>query len=341
MSQADLPSENLDDLSGSAEISLIVETSEAIELLVTATDTDLRIDTWLTNRLPDFSRARLQKLITQGHVLVNDRPIAKKQKLQIADRVTLTVPPPVSLDLIPEQIPLDILYEDDQLIVINKPAGMVVHPAPGHSSGTLVHALLAYCPLAEIGGVHRPGIVHRLDRDTSGAIVVAKTDFAHQSLQGQIQAKTARREYLGVVVGSPREDMGLVDMPIGRHPIDRQKQTIVEIEDGGRSAQTYWEVLERIGNFTLIKFRLGTGRTHQIRVHSNRMGYPIVGDPVYGCGRGVKVKLPGQALHAWQLELIQPVTGETIKVEAPLPPHFEKLLTILRQQAVSQLRHFS
>jgi 23S rRNA pseudouridine1911/1915/1917 synthase len=341
MSQADLSSENLDDLSGSAEISLTVETDEAIELLVTAADTDLRIDTWLTNRLPEFSRARLQKLITQGHVLVNDRPIAKKQKLQIADRVTLTVPPPVSLDLIPEHIPLDILYEDDQLIVINKPAGMVVHPAPGHSSGTLVHALLAYCPLAEIGGVHRPGIVHRLDRDTSGAIVVAKTDFAHQSLQGQIQAKTARREYLGVVVGSPREDMGLVDMPIGRHPVDRQKQTIVEIEDGGRSAQTYWEVLERIGNFTLIKFRLGTGRTHQIRVHSNRMGYPIVGDPVYGCGRGVKVKLPGQALHAWQLELIQPVTGETIKVEAPLPLHFEKLLIILRQQAVSQLRHFS
>jgi 23S rRNA pseudouridine1911/1915/1917 synthase len=189
--------------------------------------------------------------------------------------------------------------------------------------------------LAAIGGVHRPGIVHRLDRDTSGAIVVAKTDFAHQSLQGQIQAKTARREYLGVVVGSPREDMGLIDLPLGRHPVDRQKQTIVEIEDGGRSAQTYWEVLERLGNFTVIKFRLGTGRTHQIRVHSNRMGYPIVGDPVYGCGRGIKVKLPGQALHAWQLELIQPVTGETIKVTAPLPLHFEKLLMILRHQAGS------
>jgi 23S rRNA pseudouridine1911/1915/1917 synthase len=309
--------------------------NEQIELSVTVTDTDLRIDTWLTQRLPDFSRARLQKLIAQGHVLVNEQPIAKKQKLQINDRVTITIPPPVSLDLIPENIPLDILYEDGQLIIINKPAGMVVHPAPGHSSGTLVHALLSHCPLAEISGVHRPGIVHRLDRDTSGAIVVAKTDFAHQSLQGQIQAKTARREYLGVVVGSPREDMGLVDLPIGRHPVDRQKQTIVEIEDGGRSAQTYWEALERLGNFTIIKFRLGTGRTHQIRVHSNRMGYPIVGDPVYGCGRGIKVKLPGQALHAWQLELIQPVTGETIKVTAPLPVYFEKLLTLLRQQAVS------
>jgi 23S rRNA pseudouridine1911/1915/1917 synthase len=308
---------------------------DVFELSVTAMDTDLRIDTWLTNQLPEFSRARLQKLIAQGHVLVNDQPIAKKQKLQVNDRVTITIPPPVSLDLIAEDIRLDILYEDDQLIIINKPAGMVVHPAPGHSSGTLVHALLSHCPLAEIGGVHRPGIVHRLDRDTSGAIVVAKTDFAHQSLQGQIQAKTARREYLGVVVGSPREDMGLVDLPLGRHPIDRQKQTIVEIEDGGRSAQTYWEVLERLGNFTIIKFRLGTGRTHQIRVHSNRMGYPIVGDPVYGCGRGIKVKLPGQALHAWQLELIQPVTGETIKVTAPLPVHFEKLLTLLRQQAVS------
>jgi 23S rRNA pseudouridine1911/1915/1917 synthase len=309
--------------------------SEQIELSVTATDTDLRIDTWLTQRLPEFSRARLQKLIAQGHVLVNNQPIAKKQKLQVNDQVIVTIPPPTSLNLIPEQIPLDILYEDDQLIIINKTAGMVVHPAPGHSSGTLVHALLSHCPLAAIGGVHRPGIVHRLDRDTSGAIVVAKTDFAHQSLQGQIQAKTARREYLGVVVGSPREDMGLIDLPLGRHPVDRQKQTIVEIEDGGRSAQTYWEVLERLGNFTVIKFRLGTGRTHQIRVHSNRMGYPIVGDPIYGCGRGIKVKLPGQALHAWQLELIQPVTGETIKVTAPLPLHFEKLLMILRHQAGS------
>ncbi len=329
MTPADLFSENLDELSESEA------SAAAIELTVTAADTDRRIDTWLTQKLPEFSRARLQKLITQGHVLVNNQPIAKKQKLQVNDQVTVIIPPPTSLDLIPEQIPLDILYEDDQLIIINKPAGMVVHPAPGHSSGTLVHALLSHCPLAEIGGVHRPGIVHRLDRDTSGAIVVAKTDFAHQSLQGQIQAKTARREYLGVVVGSPREDIGIIDLPLGRHPVDRQRQTIVELEDGGRSAQTYWEVLERLGNFTVIKFRLGTGRTHQIRVHSNRLGFPIVGDPVYGCGRGVKVKLPGQALHAWQLELIQPVTGETIKVVAPLPGHFEKLLTVLRQQAVS------
>jgi 23S rRNA pseudouridine1911/1915/1917 synthase len=330
MPEESLFSENLGEFSEDAEMSL-----DVFELSVKVQDTDLRIDTWLTQRLPEFSRARLQKLIAQGHVLVNNQPIAKKHKLQVNDQVTVTIPPPTSLDLIPEQIPLDILYEDDQLIIINKTAGMVVHPAPGHSSGTLVHALLSHCPLAAIGGVHRPGIVHRLDRDTSGAIVVAKTDFAHQSLQGQIQAKTARREYLGVVVGSPREDLGLIDLPLGRHPVDRQKQTIVEIEDGGRSAQTYWEVLERLGNFTVIKFRLGTGRTHQIRVHSNRMGYPIVGDPVYGCGRGIKVKLPGQALHAWQLELIQPVTGETIKVIAPLPLHFEKLLTVLRQQAVS------
>jgi 23S rRNA pseudouridine1911/1915/1917 synthase len=330
MSQTDLGADNFDELT-----ELAADEPAAIELMVTAADSDLRLDTWLAHQLPEFSRARLQKLIIQGQVLVNNQPIAKKHKLQVNDHVTVTIPPPVSLDLIPEQILLDILYEDDQLIIINKPVGMVVHPAPGHSSGTLVHALLSHCPLAEIGGVHRPGIVHRLDRDTSGAIVVAKTDFAHQQLQGQIQAKTARREYLGVVVGAPRESSGLIDMPIGRHPIDRQKQTIVEIEDGGRSAQTYWEVIERIGNFTVIKFRLGTGRTHQIRVHSNRLGYPIVGDPVYGCGRDIKVKLPGQALHAWQLELIQPVTGETIKVTAPLPAHLEKLLKILRQQAIS------
>jgi 23S rRNA pseudouridine1911/1915/1917 synthase len=318
--------ENLGELSADEEL-------DVFQLLVSNTDTALRIDTWLTYKLPEFSRARLQKLISQGHILVNNQPITKKHKLQVNDQITVSIPPPTALDLIPEQINLDILYEDDQLIVINKPAGMVVHPAPGHHSGTLVHALLSHCPLAAIGGVQRPGIVHRLDRDTSGAIVVAKTDFAHQHLQAQIQAKTARREYLGVVVGSPREDLGLIDLPLGRHPIDRQKQTVVEIADGGRSAQTYWEVLERLGNFTVIKFRLGTGRTHQIRVHSKQMGYPIAGDPVYGCGRNIKVNLPGQALHAWQLELIQPVTGETIQVTAALPIYFEKLLTLLRQQA--------
>jgi 23S rRNA pseudouridine1911/1915/1917 synthase len=306
--------------------------TNVLELAVSAAGVGLRLDAWLAEQLPDLSRSRLQKLIDRGQVRVNDREIDKKYKLHAADLITVTVPPPESLDLIPEQIPLDILYEDDQLIILNKPAGMVVHPSAGHETGTLVHALLAHCPLAEIGGVQRPGIVHRLDRDTTGAIVMAKTDFAHQHLQAQIQAKTARREYLGVVSGTPREESGWIDLPIGRHPVERQRQAIVPEEAGGRSAQTHWEIVERLSYFTLVKFRLATGRTHQIRVHSTHMGCPIVGDPLYGSSKTVKVKLPGQALHAWQLELRHPISGETILAEAPLPEHFQKLLRILRQQ---------
>lgn len=305
---------------------------ETFELEVSAAEAGIRLDVWLANQLPDFSRSRLQKLINQAQVQVNQQPTDKKYKLQAADRITVSIPPPESLDLVPENIDLDILYEDDQLIILNKPAGMVVHPSAGHEQGTLVHALLAHCPLAEVGGVQRPGIVHRLDRDTTGAIVVAKTDFAHQHLQAQIQAKAARREYLGIVSGAPPTESGWIDLPIGRHPVERQRQAIVPIEAGGRSAQTHWQVLERLGPFTLMKFQLSTGRTHQIRVHSTHLGYPIVGDPIYGSSRAVKVNLPGQALHAWQLELIHPISGQTILAEAPLPAHFQKLLMVLRQQ---------
>jgi 23S rRNA pseudouridine1911/1915/1917 synthase len=315
-------------------MNLITEDRELIELVVEVGNAlDPRLDVWLAAQLPEFSRSRLQKLISQGQVRVGDRVATdKKYKLKSGDRVRISIPPPDLLNLIPESIPLNILYEDDQLLAIDKPAGMVVHPSAGHDTGTLVHALLAHCPLSSIGGVQRPGIVHRLDKDTSGAIVVAKTDFAHKHLQQQLQAKTARREYLGVVYGTPKTDSGKIDLPIGRHPVDRQKNTILPVEKGGRSAVTHWQIEERLRSFTLMRFRLETGRTHQIRVHATKMGHPIVGDPVYGTGRSIGVNLPGQALHAWKLQLIHPVSGDLVSVTAPIPAYFLTLLQVLRNR---------
>jgi 23S rRNA pseudouridine1911/1915/1917 synthase len=307
---------------------------QTIELIVPTGDrAEPRLDLWLTAQLPDFSRSRWQKSIAQGRVRVAERVCTDKQyRLKSGDRVRVTISPPELLDLVPEAIPLDILYEDDQLAIVNKPAGMVVHPSAGHSTGTLVHALLAHCPLSSIGGVHRPGIVHRLDKDTSGAIAIAKTDLAHQHLQQQLQAKTARREYLGVVYGTPKVDSGTIDLPIGRHPVDRQKNAILSLDRGGKTAVTHWQIEERLRSFSLIRFRLETGRTHQIRVHTTQMGHPIVGDPVYGTGRSIGVKLPGQALHARRLQLIHPLTGESIDVTAPIPDYFLTLLQVLRNR---------
>ena len=210
---------------------------------------------------------------------------------------------------------------------------MVVHPAPGNETGTLVQALLYHCQnLAGIGGVQRPGIVHRLDKDTTGAIVVAKTDFAHQHLQAQIKAKTARREYWGVVYGSPTNAEATINLPIGRHRVDRKKMAVVSVDQGGREAVTHWRVLERLGNYTLMEFLLATGRTHQIRVHCSHNGHPLVGDRIYSSGRSVGVNLSGQALHARKLSLQHPVSGKLIEAIAPLPVEFTKLLTVLRQR---------
>jgi 23S rRNA pseudouridine1911/1915/1917 synthase len=307
---------------------------QTIELIVPTGDrTEPRLDLWLTAQLPDFSRSRWQKLISQGQVQIAGRVCTDKQyRVKSGDCVCAVIPAPDLLDLVPESIPLDILYEDDQLAIVNKPAGMVVHPSAGHSTGTLVHALLAHCPLSTIGGVHRPGIVHRLDKDTSGAIAIAKTDLAHQHLQQQLQAKTARREYLGVVYGTPKVDSGTIDLPIGRHPVDRQKNAILAIDRGGKTAVTHWQIEERLRSFSLIRFRLETGRTHQIRVHATQIGHPIVGDPVYGTGRSIGVKLPGQALHARRLQLFHPLTGASIDVTAPIPDYFLTLLQVLRNR---------
>ncbi len=309
-----------------------------------AADKGERLDRWLAEQVRDLSRSQVQRLIEQGQVWVNREPCGtKKYEMHLGDVVTVVIPAPEPLNLEPENIPLEMLYEDEHLLIVNKPAGLVVHPAPGHATGTLVHALLAHCQsedgletsLSGIGGVQRPGIVHRLDKDTSGALAIAKTDQAHQHLQAQIQAKTAQREYLGIVHGKPPTDSGLVDKPIGRCVGDRKKMAIISEEKGGRSAVTHWQVKQRLGHFTCMYFRLQTGRTHQIRVHSADMGCPIVGDPLYGRGRDIGVNVTGQVLHAWRLKVQHPVTEEWIQVEAPLPPDFLKVLKILEQRTTS------
>lgn len=304
------------------------------EIQLQVTEKCDRLDRWLSAQRPDISRSRWQKLIIDGHVELNaEICTTKKNKLVSGDRVRVIIPEPEKLNLTPEAIPLDILYEDEHLIIINKPAGMVVHPAPGHPTGTLVHALLYHCEnLAGIGGVERPGIVHRLDKDTTGAIVVAKSDLAHQNLQSQIKAKTARREYWGVVYGSFPQESGIIDLPVGRHQSDRQKMAVISLEKGGRAAITHWKILERIGNYTLMQFLLETGRTHQIRVHCTHNGHPLLGDALYGSNHSIKVNLSGQALHARQLSLQHPVSGKLINAIAPLPAEFTKLLEVLRNR---------
>lgn len=303
-----------------------------MSIVLDVTESGHRLDRFLAQHLPDVSRSRVQQLIEAECVQLNGSTCtSKKVKVQSGDRLTVEIPPPEPLELEAVEMSLDILYEDDHLLIVNKPAGLVVHPAPGHTNDTLVNALLAHCDrLAGIGGVQRPGIVHRLDKDTTGAIVVAKSDRAHQHLQAQIKAKTARREYLGVVFGSPRDNSGTVDRPIARHRVDRKKMAIDP--DTGRPAVTHWQVEERLGNYALVYFRLETGRTHQIRVHSASMGHPIVGDPLYGSGRAIGVNLPGQALHAYKLTLVHPLSGDTIEAVAPLPPHFTKLLHVLKRR---------
>lgn len=299
-----------------------------------------RIDRWLANQVDSLSRSHIQKLIEQGHVQINHEICtSKKYALQIGDQVEVHIPAPQPLALEPEPMDLEILFEDDHLLIVNKPAGLVVHPAPGHATGTLVHGLLAHCQdgqsstLSGIGGVERPGIVHRLDKDTTGAIMVAKTDQAHQHLQAQIAAKTALREYVGLVYGRPSALTGRMEFPIGRHRSDRIKMAVVPEEQGGKAAVTHWQILQPLGNYALVKFRLETGRTHQIRVHCAQMGWPIVGDPLYSRGRSLKVNLSGQVLHAWHLSLKHPVFHTEISVQAPLPIDFVKLLNRLQQQA--------
>jgi 23S rRNA pseudouridine1911/1915/1917 synthase len=294
-----------------------------------------RLDRYLAEQLPDLSRSRLQKLIGDGQVCLNGAVCtSKKETVDLGDWIQVTIPEAAPLSIVAENIPLEILYEDDDLIIVNKPAGMVVHPSNGHDSGTLVNAMLSHCPtLPGINGVQRPGIVHRLDKDTTGAIVVAKTEAAFIHLQEQFRVKSARRPYLVVVYGAPKITSGTIDAPIGRHPTDRQKMAVVTESKKGRNAITHWQLQERLGQYSLLQFDLETGRTHQIRVHAAHFGFPVVGDPTYAPGRkSAGVNLPGQALHAWRLRLIHPISGAEIEAIAPLPEPFTKLLTVLRQK---------
>lgn len=291
----------------------------------TADQDDERLDRFLTRMEPALSRAHVQKVIAEGQALVSGRVRKANYKLQAGEEVTFHLPEAKPVEILPEDIPLDILYEDSDIIVVNKARGMVVHPATGIYTGTLVNALLYHCKdLSGINGEIRPGIVHRLDKDTSGVMVAAKNDAAHLDLAEQIRTKAAHRIYRAIVCGNIREEAGVIKGDIGRHPTDRKKMAIVH--EHGKPAVTHFRVLERFGDYTLVECRLETGRTHQIRVHMASIGHPVLGDPKYGPRKACPFAIKGQALHSLQLTLTHPRTREVMTFTAPLPEDMEKIL---------------
>jgi len=294
-----------------------------------AKDSGVRIDAYLANTLENQSRSYIQKLIDEAEVTVNGKTVRSNYKVKAGDEIEVTIPDPVKLDVAPENIDLDIIYEDNDIIVVNKPKGMVVHPAAGNYSGTLVNALLAHCEgsLSDINGVIRPGIVHRIDKDTTGILVVAKNNEAHEGLSEKLKVHDINRVYTAICEGVIKEDSGTVDAPIGRHPVDRKKMAVNT--RNGRHAVTHFKVLERFKNATLIEARLETGRTHQIRVHMSYIGHPLLGDEVYG-RKTQKFKLQGQALHATVLGFEHPVTGKYMEFSSELPEYFKELIVKLR-----------
>ena len=301
---------------------------ESLTLQPNKEDAGTRLDAWLAANVEELTRSAAVRLIEEGRVTRDGRPLVKKDKITGGETIEVALPEPEKVDVVPQNIPLNIVYEDGDVIVVNKPKGMVVHPAPGHSDGTLVNALLYHCgdSLSGVGGELRPGIVHRIDRDTTGLIIAAKNDFAHQRLSAQLQDHTLSRIYRCIVIGSLREDSGTVDAPIGRHPTDRKKQAVVA---DGRRAVTHWTVLERYQGFTYVECRLETGRTHQIRVHMAHTGHPILGDTVYGNKKPVP-GLQGQCLHAVGLRFIHPRTEQPVELSCGLTEEFEKQLQKLR-----------
>lgn len=302
----------------------------SVTYCVSEEECELRIDRYLAEKNTDLSRSYIQKLLKNQEISVNGIPVKANYKVQQEDQILLTVPELTEPDILPEDIPLDILYEDEDLMVVNKPKGMVVHPSAGHLSGTLVNAILYHCQghLSGINGIMRPGIVHRIDMDTTGAILVCKSDFAHKDLAEQLKEHSIKRRYRAIVSGNLKEDTGRIEGPIGRHPIDRKKMAINY--KNGKDAVTHYQVLERFGNATYVECRLETGRTHQIRVHMASKGHPLLGDQVYGSARN-PYHLQGQALHAMILGFVHPRTGEYMEFEAPLPEYFIKLLEKLRK----------
>ncbi|MDY4444309.1 MAG: RluA family pseudouridine synthase [Butyricicoccus sp.] len=297
---------------------------------IVVTDAGKRLDKLISEQLPELTRSAVQHLMQDGCVTIAGKPVKKNTRASAGDVITVELPEPREVEIEPENIPLDIVYEDEDIIVVNKPKGMVVHPAPGNWSGTLVNALMYHCgdSLSGINGEIRPGIVHRIDKDTSGLLVVAKNDRAHQSLAEQIKVHSAGRRYFAVVYGTPREQKGTVNAPIARHPVDRKKMAVLA---GGREAITHYEVLEQYAGYSYLTFLLETGRTHQIRVHMAHIGHPIIGDPLYGPAKD-KWKLQGQCLHAGELTLTHPATGERMTFQAPLPAYFTTVLQKLRNQ---------
>ena len=303
---------------------------ETKTLLTASEDAGKRLDSFLAASLPELTRSAAVRLIETGRVTVNGKNAAKSCKLTGRETVAVALPEPEPIEAVPQNIPLDVAYEDEDVIVVNKPAGLVVHPAPGHPDGTLVNALLSHCggSLSGVGGALRPGIVHRIDRDTSGLIIAAKNDAAHQSLSAQLQDHTLSRIYEAVVAGNLREDSGTVDAPIGRHHTDRKKMAVTD--RGGKPAVTHWEVLERLRGYTYVRCRLETGRTHQIRVHMAHIGHPIYGDTVYGSKKPA-AGLTGQCLQAVGLRFLHPRTGLPVELQCPLDGEFASALEKLRR----------
>ncbi len=313
--------------------------AEGMEIASDSCDVGKRADAFLTERTP-LTRSAAVRLMETGHILVNGGAVSKSYKLRQGDIFTVYVPEAEPSEALPEDIPLDIVYEDGDILVVNKPKGMVVHPASGNPTGTLVNALLHHCKgsLSGIGGVIRPGIVHRIDKDTQGLLVVAKNDRAHLFLAEELQTHRVRRVYYAIVLGNLREDHGTVNAPIGRHPMDRKRMAVVrDPARKSRDAITHWSVLERFGAFTLVRCELETGRTHQIRVHMSHIGHPLLGDDVYGGGGTAfgarhKKQISGQCLVATELRLCHPTTGQEMTFTVPMPSEFETLLDILRKQ---------
>ena len=300
---------------------------EIFELIVSEQSEGMRADKWLALQLPELSRSRIEALIAEGKVRLNGGSLKKSVKLKSGDIVHFELPEPEPLDVKPQDIPIEIVYEDNCLLVVNKPKGMVVHPAPGNPDGTLVNALLFHCGdrLSSINGVIRPGIVHRIDKLTSGLLMVAKTDAAHRCLAEQIKAHSFTREYRAVVCGSFDPENGTIDAPIGRSKYDRKKMCVTE--QNSKPAVTHYETLERFKGYSLVRFRLETGRTHQIRVHSAYKGHPVLGDEVYG---HAYKNLDGQCLHAKKIGFVHP-NGEYMEFDSALPGYFEKVLSELRK----------
>lgn len=298
---------------------------------ITAEETGVRLDSFIAQALPDISRSAAQKLVDNGLVTLNGKTVKKNHKTTAGEVFEIELPEPEETDLVPQDIPLDIVYEDDDVILINKPRGMVVHPAPGHPDGTLVNALMHHCgdSLSGIGGVKRPGIVHRIDMDTSGLLIVAKNDFAHTHLSDQLSDRSLSRVYEAVVYGRIKEDSGKIDAPIGRHPTDRKRMAVTD--KNSRNAVTHYEVIARYNGFTHVRCILETGRTHQIRVHMTHIGHPLLGDLVYGKKKAEK-GLSGQCLHAKRLKFIHPKTLEPMAFETELPDYFTAVLNKLGKE---------